>query len=49
MELIILALIFLILGPVTSQWGADSGDGLDWKPWPASASALSGEEVVRRE
>ncbi len=34
MELIFLALIFLILGLLASQWGADSRDGLDWKPWP---------------
>ena len=34
MELIFLALIFLILGLLASQRGVDSRDGLDWKPWP---------------
>lgn len=34
MELIILALFFLVLGLLASLWGADSRDGLDWKPWP---------------
>jgi hypothetical protein len=31
-ELIIFALFFLLLGLVASLWGADSRDGLDWKP-----------------
>jgi hypothetical protein len=33
-ELIILAFFFLVLGLLASLWGADSRDGLDWKPWP---------------
>jgi len=33
-ELIFLALLFLILGLLASLWGADSRDGLDWKPRP---------------
>ncbi len=34
MELIVLVLFFLVLGLSASLWGADSRDGLDWKPWP---------------
>jgi hypothetical protein len=31
-ELIIFTFLFLVLGLLGSLWGADSRDGLDWKP-----------------